>query len=952
MYSSRKLISLIMTFAMLLSTLLLVLPMSTAAEDVTTAPAATAEPSALTVVWNKGYVGSRTNGSNKNKIAASAASTYDYSDVIVIAKAGTKISFTDDKGTVAASSAYVFSEWKLQGSSYVIDAVEGTNVIGTASYNGIGSTKVSGGQSYEYITDKDNQAIRICYQSADHAEPPVVTQVLTDAKSTKAQMAETSFSETFNADGTISGIQWFCGYASSATNTNGSAKETKPHSADYIHSGFIRIPEAGTTVTFTTESTHTPNNAFNGITKYKAQGEAYVYDDGLDGQNTRIYSASGNNRTYTYTSKDAGEVIRVCFKRPTDGNYWQNEVTVTAKWEKKGATPTLTGEKPVLDWPEAEILSLVTGAPLIGTEVATEWHKGYIGSQYHGSAPFMIASPNSVEYKYSDVITVPVKGTTVYFFDQTFTDYKGAEYASTSAMTVSHWKKSGTGWAFDQDKEYLDGCRAYSVIMNKYYRVYAYTTTEDNENIRLCLRLCSPDSSMEDVIPPVYFVAPTDFEAKAEKTGEFFESSYTDPDGKAASFEVYLPAGYTAEKQYSLVFDTSADGTVSALLEKCKYTGIIVKTAETGDRMLRVLDEVAKKYPVCVSDMLFIGGDEIYNHLKTYENLRLAEALLYTGEGEATLEYSEVKKLSETESAIAAAQWLVAQSDNYYNILEGLKVYAIGDSYFGGSDLGQHQTWVNLMGYKYNMNFINYGLGGNTVAYYPGISSSSPEMAERYTMMPDDGDIYIVEGGRNDRSKGVPIGVDTSTHQATFKGALNIIIQGIRQKNPDALIILVTAWSYKTETPSNNDYADAMKELAAYYNDKHIICLYAADEEWTGIDMSDPACRTKYCLASNDVSHLNVDGMNMVLPKFEKWIAEQYASFKGLEMTDTSTLEKLDLTALEESTGGDEVSTDGGNATGDAVTEPTEETGCGSAALGALTVVVILGAALIKRKEF
>ena len=57
------------------------------------------------------------------------------------------------------------------------------------------------------------------------------------------------------------------------------------------------------------------------------------------------------------------------------------------------------------------------------------------------------------------------------------------------------------------------------------------------------------------------------------------------------------------------------------------------------------------------------------------------------------------------------------ETEDYYSVLEGLTMYAIGDSYFGGSGLGQHQTWVNLLGYKYGMTFHNYGIGGNTVYY-------------------------------------------------------------------------------------------------------------------------------------------------------------------------------------------------------------------------------------------
>ncbi len=902
----------------MLSAIFMLIPTAVFAETAETAPEAKGEASLLPVKWNSGYVGSRTNGSNKNKLAPSASSSYSYSDIIIIPKAGTKIYFTDSVGSVAASSAYVFSEWKLSGSSYVLDAIEGTNVIGTASYNGIGSTKVSGGQAYEYITDKDNQAIRICYQSQSHTTPVEVYQVLTSEKSTKAQMADTNFTEVFNSDGTITGIQWFCGYTSSATNDNGSAKETKPHSADYLHSGFISVPKAGTTVSFSLVSTHAPNDAFNGITTYEKSGEGYVYLDGLAGTSTRIYTASGNTRTYTFTTSKDNEVIRVCFKTSTDGNYWQKGFNVKATWKLAGNAPTLSDEAPEFEWPDPELLSLLTGAPLMGEEIPMKWNHGYIGSQYHGSAPFAITSPNNVEYNYSDVFTVPKAGTTVYFFDETYTDYKGSQYASTSVMTVSHWKKSGNTWIFDMDKEYLDGCRAYSIIMTEHYRIYSYTTTEDNENLRLCLRQCPVDERLDDPTPPVYLVLPTDFEAKSDVKGSLTPHSYTDTDGTATDFEIYLPEDYTDDKQYTLVFDTGEDRAYSEMLAKCKYTGIIVRFNGNFDKTLRLLDEVMKKYPVCVSDLLFIGADELALHIHEFKDLRLGEALLYTGPNNVRLENISVKKASDFGNVIEALTWLTGESDNYYDILEGLTFYAIGDSYFGGSEIGQHQTWVNLFGNKYGMNYINFGLGGNTVGTYSGISSNSPAMAVRYTMMPKDGDIYILEGGRNDRSRGVPIGKNTDITASTFKGALNIMIKNIRKECPDALIIMVTAWSYKGgENPSNNDYADAMRELAEFHNDGHIVCMYAADSAWTGIEMADANVRSQYCIASNDISHLNVDGMNMVLPKFEEWIAKTYSAFKGAELTDRSMLQKFDASLAnkepEVSTATPEVTTENSN---------------------------------------
>ena len=81
---------------------------------------------------------------------------------------------------------------------------------------------------------------------------------------------------------------------------------------------------------------------------------------------------------------------------------------------------------------------------------------------------------------------------------------------------------------------------------------------------------------------------------------------------------------------------------------------------------------------------------------------------------------------------------------------------------------------------------------------------------------------------------------------------------------------------------SNVDYANAMRDLAEHRNDPRIVCLYAADPELTGVNMDDARFRSKYCIKPDDVSHLNDEGMNMVLTQMEQLIAAEYAKFKGV----------------------------------------------------------------------
>ena len=906
---------------------------------------ASAEATVIETKWSEGAVGGPTN-SNKYKFISNA--NYRTTDIITIEKAGTKVYYTAPTKAGIGHTLLAVSVWVQENGEWVIDKAA-ANVDGTFAYGkSIGQTVVSGGIRYEFITDKDNQSIRFSYAADGDGSTPVIYAEPTTEPSTLAQLEARNFTATFDANGTIGNLQWFCGYASSATNTNGSAKEVRHASNAYAFSGLILVPKAGTKITYTSSAS---NNAFNAFTRYKLEGGRYVYDVGYDATSTLVK----NGTTYTYITQYDNEVIRLCVK--SDKGYTDIAVAapVTVKWEQTNEKGTASGEVVLkTEWPDAELLSLVTGAPLVATSEVKglKWYDGYIGSQYHDTQAFKIANGNA-DYDYCDVFTVPKAGTTVYFFDQTFTDFDDSSYASTSVMTISHWKLEGGNWVFDKTKEYLNGCDVYNVLMTKNYRLYAYTTTEDNENLRICMRYAPVYSTEEEIIPPIYLVEPTDF-TTIDKTGALTDASYTDPTGAKVDYKIYLPVGYSADNQYTLVFDNSADSAIANALVGKNYNGIVLAYSGDLDISLRLFDEVVKKYPVKVSDLLAVGDEKLAKHFVEFEVIRLCQAMVVTSNNVPSAKYAEMKALSSFASAEEAALWLVGETEDYYDVLEGVKMYAIGDSYFGGSQLGQHQTWVNLLGYKYGMTFHNYGIGGNTVATARGQSSNQPPMHSRYDDMPTDGDIYIIEGGRNDRHYSVPFGQNDSTTVTSFKGALNVIIKGILDKNPNAFIVLVTPWSYATETGylgTNNDYADAMKELAEHYNDPRIVCMYAADAEYTGVDMANAKFRAQYCQTASDVSHLNADGMYLVAPKFDQWLAEAYAKYKGATLTNSAEASQF-LEVEEETTPAETPETEAPTATDAPTTEPApEKKGCGSMIAGGVAIVAILATAIVFKKE-
>lgn len=221
-------------------------------------------------------------------------------------------------------------------------------------------------------------------------------------------------------------------------------------------------------------------------------------------------------------------------------------------------------------------------------------------------------------------------------------------------------------------------------------------------------------------------------------------------------------------------------------------------------------------------------------------------------------------------------EWVKESSKtSYYEILEGLTINAIGDSYIASND--KEIKWPELMNRKYSLDLHNYGIGGCSVSNF--ITDRNP-MCERYTsMLNNDPDIVIVEGGRNDFNNKVPVGSVNSTDTKTYSGALNVIIDGLQEKYPNAMFVCISVWNFP-DTAGNEltheDYVNAMKAVAeaqgAYFFD-------SSDVSITGVDMSNALFRSQYCRNPDDPSHLNNEGSKLFFPIIEKKLAEFYTDF-------------------------------------------------------------------------
>lgn len=206
----------------------------------------------------------------------------------------------------------------------------------------------------------------------------------------------------------------------------------------------------------------------------------------------------------------------------------------------------------------------------------------------------------------------------------------------------------------------------------------------------------------------------------------------------------------------------------------------------------------------------------------------------------------------------------------YYPVLAGKRFNLIGDSYVSPGSVKDGKTWSILLAEKYGMELRNYGIGGNGLA---SPTAKGIPMVERYVEMEDDADIVMVVGGRNDFNKKFPVGEVGDTTADTFAGAVAVLIDGLRAKYPNSLILFATAWYVR---PEMKPYTDTMLAVCTA---KGMPCLNAADQARMRVYMNDPAFRARYCIRPTDVSHLNAAGMKLVMPAFEAYIAGEAGKY-------------------------------------------------------------------------
>lgn len=224
-----------------------------------------------------------------------------------------------------------------------------------------------------------------------------------------------------------------------------------------------------------------------------------------------------------------------------------------------------------------------------------------------------------------------------------------------------------------------------------------------------------------------------------------------------------------------------------------------------------------------------------------------------------------------------------------FSSLYGKKLCAIGDSLIHGDRLGNGVTWVTAIGIKYNMEYVNLGINGNTVAVQTVETSELP-MVSRISDVPTDTDIFVLLGGANDKRLNVPIGTVDSTNTSEFMGALNTIVSSVRTRCPKAKIIFMTTYNRYASLNSlgfgDEDYAKAMIEVGK----RNLIPVFD-NFHCSGVNFLDDNQRSWMDEANNllkdisgtatkddDTHHFSIEGYEFITPIYEMVLSSATAT--------------------------------------------------------------------------
>lgn len=828
------------------------------------------------ITWETSYTASRNHGSKSEGtvVSTSWSTAYRETAIFTVPQAGTTLTWTESSVKGAQSNAaYLVSSWKpTANGGYVFDAT-GDNLagVGKATSDHVLYDADAATLTYTYTTGRDNEHLRFGIYGGTAENTWVANSAACPTVSV--------------AYGNVLAVNWNQGYVGSVSNvqsgqawnivTSGSG-----WASAYRYTDVVTVPQAGTTLVWqeyaSSSSYASSYNAFVLSSWKKDENGDWVPDysgaailgDGVSIVGAQYYDSTRKTVTYTYTTTKANETLRFgCYGRLTD------------------ALTSASAQCPVI--------RMYTPTFSDGTVSDVAWFNGYVGVTQDVKSSGSDSTARSYTYfkkgtnayVYSAPIRIPYAGTTVSFTDS------AASYCSASAYAISVWEP-----AKDGELNLIYGMKGGSsgphISVDGSNYTYHYTSSHDGEIIRLCYRSDSVTAS--DNMTAVSYVA-NDSAHYGTLALAGYRSGYA-----GENYRPDVTFTVTDGVAVSAAFTVFAPGTVISFTDPAGFAGAGVDAFTSGTRTI----SATKAFEQGVGGYRDnADGSRTYYFVTVAATTSLVIRLNATGNTDKTGDF------------VAPLVRTVASAAGDYDILQGKTIYAIGDSYFAGNSIDRTSVWMNRMAREYDMKLVNYGISGSTVTAkgtMEGYASGSNPMVTRYTNMPDDDSaaLVIFEGGRNDYNAGADFGTIGEESTETFYGSLKIVIDGLLEKYPNALLICVTPWDLTDYGSVHNegkhqDYANAFVRLVdtLYSENDRVQLIPTYDSDQFPVYMLDSTFRSAYCMHPTDISHLHATGHLYALPYFEEAIAALYADFLNVNAETNITLSNGGVQVLQQSTG-------------------------------------------------
>lgn len=198
------------------------------------------------------------------------------------------------------------------------------------------------------------------------------------------------------------------------------------------------------------------------------------------------------------------------------------------------------------------------------------------------------------------------------------------------------------------------------------------------------------------------------------------------------------------------------------------------------------------------------------------------------------------------------------------NSLAGKTIAFLGDSYVKNHRRPSSEAWHAKAAVNLNMNYVNCGRNGSSIAFDRTKDGFGPAMTERYkTEIPDSADFIVIIAGHNDADY-LTNHADEDLWEEFVKG-LDTLLDGMQTKFPNARIAFVTPWAV-----DRGGFSEVNAQIIKACGQRGIPVL---DMAALGvIEVNDPDFRAKFFQAPNDTAHLNAAGHDLLVPLGEAFI--------------------------------------------------------------------------------